>query len=368
MAGKAFIADIRNRLESESRSFAVKGTFLVHDKQVPLNKNGNPYLALVLKDRDGTVNAKMWDNVEETESKQPFGAGDFILVECEAQTYRGHPQLKIKKLSKVTPPGGDELADYLGTSTRSAQKMLGETRELLDSLAHSGLRGLLLARLDDPVFAENLARSPAAKTHHHACLGGLLEHTLSVMKLADALAGLYAQLDRDLLLAGAFLHDLGKMRELRTETAFAYTDEGNLVGHLVIGAEMFTGWSEKRPDIDDDSKLKLVHMILSHHGKKEFGSPVVPKFPEALALHFLDNMDSKLQSMFEVAAKESGQRWSSYQQQFESYLFLANPPRQMQKKTDELTHRPMADLQRRQDDPEPAGDEAGGDGQQHGPK
>ncbi len=114
MAGKAFIADIRNRLESESRSFAVKGTFLVHDKQVPLNKNGNPYLALVLKDRDGTVNAKMWDNVEETESKQPFGAGDFILVECEAQTYRGHPQLKIKKLSKVTPPGGDELADYLG--------------------------------------------------------------------------------------------------------------------------------------------------------------------------------------------------------------------------------------------------------------
>ncbi len=361
MAGKAFIADIRDRLERESRSFAVKGAFLVHDKQVPLNKNGNPYLALVLKDRDGTVNATMWDNGEETERKQPFGAGDFIMVECEAQTYRGQPQLKIKKLSKIPSPGGDELADYLGTSSRSTQKMLEETRELLESLAHSGLRSLLLARLDDDGFREKLARAPAAKTNHHAHLGGLLEHTLSVMKLADALAGIYPQLDRGLLLAGAFLHDLGKMREIGTDITFAYTDEGNLVGHLVIGADMFTGWAAEQPGVEGDLELKLVHMILSHHGKKEFGSPVVPKFPEALALHFLDNLDSKLQSMFEVAAKESGQRWSSYQQQFESYLFLGDPPRPKPKKTDELTHRPLADLQQQLSIQKSAGDDAGGD-------
>lgn len=370
MAGKAFIGDIRGRLKTEARSFAIKGTFLVHDKQVPLNKNGNPYLALVLKDRDGTINAKMWDNVEETERREGFAAGDFVKIDGEAQTYRGQPQLKIKKLSKVPSPGADALSDFLGSTSVSPMKMLNETRDLLGSIEHAALRGMLLARLDDPAFSELLARTPAAKTNHHAHLGGLLEHTLAICKLADALAGLYPRLDRDLLLAGAFLHDVGKMRELTSEAAFAYSDEGNLVGHLVIGAEMLTGWMGEVEGLSETMRLKLVHMVLAHHGQKEFGSPVLPKFPEALALHFLDNLDSKLQSMFEVADQEAGQRWSSYQAQFGGYLFLDDAPaeaapadkagakrnsgdRDRQARETPLTHRPLAGLDAKLGDPDP---------------
>jgi 3'-5' exoribonuclease len=360
LAGKAFIAEIRSRLEHEARSFALKGTFLVADKQVPLNKNGTPYLALVLKDRDGTINAKMWDNVEETERREAFGAGDFVHVECEAQTYRGQPQLKIKKLTKAPTPGSESLSEFLGSATHSPQKMLHEVRELLAQLEHAGLRAVLLARLDDPTFVDRLCAAPAAKTFHHAHLGGLLEHSLSVMKLACALCQHYPQLDRDLLLAGAFLHDLGKLRELEVEPTFAYTDEGNLIGHLVIGVEMLNGWLAGRDDIDATLRLKLGHLILSHHGRKEFGSPVVPKFPEALALHYLDSLDSQLQIMFDVADQETGQRWSTYQPQFDSYLFLggvgpaaAKPATtdgvaRPERKDPEagLTHRPMADLER----------------------
>lgn len=364
MAGKAFISDIRERLDREARSFAIKGTFLVHDKQVPLNKNGNPYLALVLKDRDGTINAKMWDNVEETERREGFSAGDFVRIDGEAQTYRGQPQLKIKKLSKVPAPDVESLSDFLGSASASPMKMLHETRALLETLEHQALRSLLLARLDNPAFSEALSKAPAAKTNHHAHLGGLLEHTLAICKLADALAGLYPRLNRDLLLAGAFLHDLGKMRELISEAAFAYSDEGNLVGHLVIGAEMLTGWMAEAGGLDENLRLKLVHMVLSHHGKKEFGSPVLPKFPEALALHFLDNLDSKLQSMFEIAAQEPGQRWSSYQAQFGGYLFLDDAPAvpaapepqagpaPAKSRSADLTHRPLADLEAQLDGPE----------------
>jgi 3'-5' exoribonuclease len=349
VAGKAFISDIRDRLERKGRSFPVSGTFLVQDKQVPLNKNGTPYLALVLQDRDGTINAKMWDNVEITVQREAFSAGDFVRVDCEAQTYRGNPQLKVKKLTKVPTPDDDALSDFLGSAAHSPQKMLGEVRTLLDGLQHAGLRRMLLARLDEPAFSEALARAPAAKTHHHATLGGLLEHTLAVMRLAAEMAALYPRLDRDLLLAGAFLHDLGKLRELETGTGFRYTDEGNLIGHLVIGAALLDSWASEEPDIDETLRLKLNHMILSHHGRKEFGSPVVPKFAEALALHFADNLDSKLKSVFEVSDREKGQRWSSYQAQFDSYLFLENesprpaPPDERPRNAD-LKHRPLAGL------------------------
>lgn len=349
MAGRAFISDIRDRLERKDRSFPVSGTFLVQDKQVPLNKNGTPYLALVLQDRDGTINAKMWDNVEITVQREAFGAGDFVRVDCEAQTYRGNPQLKVKKLTKVPTPGDDALPDFLGSAAHSPQKMLGEVRVLLESLQHAGLRRMLLTRLDEPTFSEALARAPAAKTHHHATLGGLLEHTLAVMRLVAEMAALYPRLDRDLLLAGAFLHDLGKLRELETGTSFRYTDEGNLIGHLVIGASLLDSWAGAEPDVDETLRLKLSHMILSHHGRKEFGSPVVPKFAEALALHFADNLDSKLKSVFEVSDREKGQRWSSYQVQFDSYLFLENEsPRPVapdeRPRNADLKHRPLAGL------------------------
>jgi len=349
LAGKTFISDIRKRLEKESRSFPMKGSFLVDDKQVPLNKNGNPYLSLVLKDRDGTISAKMWDNVTDTQNKHPFSAGDFVMVECEAQLYRNQPQLKIKKLKKIAPPDPDELADFLGSVSIDIQKMMDDLQRLIESLHTAPLRDLLMTRLADESFRQEFSRCPAAKTNHHAHIGGLLQHTLSVMRLADAICGNYPELDRDLLVAGAFLHDVGKMREIRTDSSFSYSDEGNLIGHLVIGAQMFEQWCGGH-ELDATYKLKLVHMILSHHGKREFGSPVVPKFPEALALHFLDNLDSKLQSMFEVARQQSGQKWSSFQPQFEGYLFLdseatkVHNPDRNKNNEQTLRHRPLAGL------------------------
>ena len=348
MAGKAFISDIHKRLGKEARAFVMKGSFLVDDKQVPLNRNGNPYLSLVLKDRDGTISAKMWDNVETVQKKNPFSAGDFLMVEAEAHLYHGQPQLKIKKLRKITPPAADELVDFLGSVAADTQEMLDELQGLIESIHHGPLRKLLMGRLVDEKFRDEFSRCPAAKTNHHAHIGGLLQHTLSVMKLADGICKNYPQLDRDMLLAGAFLHDVGKIREIRTDRSFAYTDEGNLVGHLVMGAAMFERWSEEY-DLDETISLKLVHMILSHHGKREFGSPVVPKFPEALALHFLDNLDSKLQSMFEVAKQQAGQKWSSFQAQFEGYLFLDSEPTKVQSDDDRpkeqgLRHRPLANL------------------------
>ena len=234
------------------------------------------------------------------------------------------------------------------TTEHDIEAMWKELIVYVDSIEPEPLKRLTRSLCDET--EADFREAPAAVSIHHAYVGGLLEHTLSIMQLADALAQHYPTLDRDLLVAGAFLHDLGKMRELTSDATFAYTDEGNLVGHLVIGAMLVEDWAGELAGIDADLRLKLVHMILSHHGKKEFGSPVVPKFPEALALHFLDNLDSKLQSMFEVAAQESGQRWSSYQRQFESYLFLgaqktetpADKPEPSPRTPADLTHRPFA--------------------------
>lgn len=323
MAGQSFIADIRERLKSEAKGFPIRGTFLVHDKQLPRNKNGTVYMALVLRDRDGLINAKMWDNVEESERRVPFQIGDFIQLQGEALLYRGAPQLRVHKLLRVEAPAPAELSDFLGRPSREPLEMLTRCRELALTIADPPLREMLQKRLDDPDFRDQLAAAPAAKSHHHAHPGGLLEHTLAVMELADKIAGQYAALDRDLLLAGAFLHDMGKLRELRIDAGISYTDEGNLIGHLVLGVEMLSEWAA---DLPERTFLKLRHMILSHHGRKEFGSPVVPKFPEAFLLHILDNLDSKLKTMFEVAAREAGQRWSSFQEQFDGNLFLEGEP------------------------------------------
>jgi 3'-5' exoribonuclease len=328
LAGKVFIEDLRKRLEQARRagnraSAAVQatGNFLVQSKQVPLNKNGKPYMALVLADRTGSAEARIWDNLDKLPA---FEAGDFLEVKGDAVEYQGRMQLKVHSVERL-PSEKIDPDEYLPTTTRDRPEMLSRLQELLAGISAAPLRELLLSRFQDADFRARLSRAPAAKSIHHAYVGGLLEHTLSVVELAERVAALYPDLDRDLLLAGAFVHDLGKLEELGAGQGFDYTDEGRLVGHLVLGAISLRGWAAQRPDLPPETLLKLEHIVLSHHGEKEFGSPVLPQFTEALVIHQLDLLDSKVQSFREVGQREHGQRWSSFQRQLDRYLLLGGP-------------------------------------------
>lgn len=329
MAGKAFIADIKDRDR-------VSGTFLVQQKHIPLNKNDKPYIAMVLMDRTGTIEARVWDNVERFAPL--FDSGDFIETSGVAVAYQGKVQLKVDKLKRLEPRSIDP-EEFLPQSPRDRGEMLERLRGLMESIQDPQIRGLVSGCLDDDGFCESFSRAPAAKTIHHAYLGGLLEHTLAVCELADRVARLYPHVDRDLLLAGSFFHDVGKIRELGSDRSFDYTDEGRLLGHIVMGAMMFTDLAEAHPGLPGETALKLTHMILSHHGSYEFGSPKRPKFTEALILNYLDELDSKIQTFKEITGRDPGGRWSSYQRLFDRYIYLGR-----QEKPDagpDLTHRPF---------------------------
>ena len=301
---------------------AIKARFLVHHKTIPLNKNGKPYLALVLMDRTGTIEARVWENVDTV--APTFEVGDFVELDGMALAYQGKVQLKVHTIRPV-PASAVHPEDYLPCSSKDKKAMLDRLRALLSSIQLAPLRELLLDRLDDEAFAAAFTRAPAAKSIHHAMLSGLLEHTLSACELADRIAALYPHLERDLLLAGAFLHDVGKTRELASETGFDYTDEGRLVGHIVLGAMMFGQWAAARPDLPAGVALKITHMILSHHGSYEFGSPKRPKFAEAMVLNFIDELDSKIETYHELALREGGQKWSSFQKLFDRFILLGTP-------------------------------------------
>lgn len=324
MAGNVFIEDLRKRLEQArqagkaSPSTPAAGNFLVQSKQTPINKNGKPYVALVLSDRTGSVEARIWDNLEQLPA---FEAGDYLEVKAEALSYQGRMQLKVHSVRPL-PAGRVDPDEFLPASPRDRGLMLARLQELLGSLADAPLREMLLEPLGQPDFRARLSRAPAAKSIHHAYVGGLLEHTLNLMELADRLAALQPDLQRDLLLAGAYVHDLGKLEELDPNRGFEYTDPGRLVGHLVLGAMLLGEWARAHPGLAPETLMKLQHIVLSHHGEKEFGSPVVPLFTEALVVHQLDLLDSKVQAFREVAARERGQRWSSYQRQLDRYLLL----------------------------------------------
>jgi 3'-5' exoribonuclease len=332
LAGRAFIVDIRDRDR-------VSGTFLVQQKQVPLNKNGKPYIAMTLMDRTGTIEARVWDNVERFAPL--FDSGDFIEASGLAVAYQGRVQLKLDKLKRLEPKSVD-TEEFLPRSPRDRGEMLQRLRGLLESIKNDPLRGLLLGCLDDDEFRESFAKAPAAKTIHHAYLGGLLEHTLAVCELADRVAKLYPHVDRDLLLAGAFFHDVGKVRELGSDRSFDYTDEGRLLGHIVMGAMMFTDLAEAHNGLDEETALKLTHMILSHHGSYEFGSPKRPKFTEALILNYLDELDSKIQTFKEIADSDPGGKWSAFQRLFDRYIYLGRKEKPGEKV--DLTHRPFSKI------------------------
>ena len=295
-------------------------TFLVKVKEVRAKKTGEPYLSLTLGDKSGSLDAKMWDNVAEVEPT--FDRDDFVKVRGLVQLFRNRQQLTVHRIRRCQE-SEVEYGDYFPKTTRDVEQMFGELLALVDRIGNPHLKKLLENLLNDSEFALKFKQAPAAKSLHHAWLGGLLEHTLSLCQLCQGMARHYPGLDQDLLLAGAVLHDIGKTEELSYSRSFAYTTEGQLLGHMILELDLVNRKVAEIEDFPPRLKTLIQHLIISHHGEYEFGSPKLPMFPEALVLHCLDNLDSKLASMQDLIAGDTNpdSEWTAYYPMFGRPLF-----------------------------------------------
>lgn len=298
----------------------VDGQFLVREKITAMAKNGKPYLTLKLMDRSGEIEGRVWDRVEELSGR--FDKDDFVRVAGKASVYLGKMQLVVQRLEKIDEQDVD-LGDYLPVSARPVEEMLDELRQMVASLQTPHYRQLMEAFLADEEFLKLYAQAPAAKSIHHVYLGGLLEHSLAVAQLANDISSRYPGVQRDLLLTGALLHDIGKVAELCYERSFGYTDTGKLLGHIVIGVEMVEAKLRQLDDFPVAAGLLLKHLLLSHHGQYEYGSPKRPKTLEAVILNYLDDLDSKINGVRTHLDKEpdNGAAWSGYHRIYDRYFF-----------------------------------------------
>jgi len=281
------VADLASRENRE-----ITGFFAAGSKQVRTGRDGGRYLALMLSDRTGQIDARMW----ELDGAGEFAAGDVVKVLGEVCRFNEKFQIKVKKIRRATP-GEFELSDFVPQSERDIEEMWTELQSWVASLRDPHLKALLEAFLNDAELAALLRQAPAAKGMHHAWIGGLLEHILSLMGLSEMAAQHYPSIDRDLLLTGVALHDIGKLRELRWGTSFDYTMEGQLLGHITLGIGMIEQKAAAIPGFPAAKRLLVEHLVLSHHGEYEFGSPKLPMTPEAILLHYLDNLDAKMQTV-----------------------------------------------------------------------
>lgn len=274
--------------------------FLVQSKEIRQKRTGEPYLSLMLSDRSGEIEARMWDNVAEV--METFERDHFIKVRGQLQIYNTRPQFIIHKLRRMQDTEVD-FADFFPASNRNPDEMWTELRQIVAEVPNLHIRKLLDSFLDDPDIAARYRVAPAAKSIHHAFRAGLLEHVLSLCNLARPITAHYGRVDWSLMVAGITLHDIGKIYELTYERGFAYSAEGQLIGHIPIAMRMLYEKLRAFPEFPANLRTLVEHMILSHHGKLEFGSPRIPLFPEALLLHYLDDMDSKMECMRAAAEK-----------------------------------------------------------------
>src|ERR1700724_431065 len=272
----------------------ITSSFVVVSKQIKPKKSGEPYLALTLGDRSGHLEAKMWDNVEEV--LDAFHQDDFLKIKGLINRYKNRFQLTVHKLRKL---GESEIdfADYLPKTTKNVDELWGTLTTFISSFQNPHLKSLVQSFMADPEIAAAYRNAPAAKTLHHAYIGGLLDHVVSLFRSCDLMCSNYPQINRDLLLTGAFLHDIGKIHELTYNRSFSYTTKGQLLGHMIIELEMLQAKLALQPGFPDELKTLIEHLIISHHGQYDFGSPKLPMFPEALMLHSFDDLDSKMDAM-----------------------------------------------------------------------
>jgi 3'-5' exoribonuclease len=309
-----YIADLA--AFDEGRNF--DSFFLVLSKQQRSTKTNKPYLSLILGDKTGQIEGRVWDPTDPRIAKD-FKQGDIVKVRGTATRFEERTQTKVEQL-RLAAPNEVEKSDLLPATTYDVGQMWAQLEATIDGFANPDLKRLLKALLADSGIAQAYREAPAARQLHHAWLGGLLEHVISLLGLAKSVADHYAMLDRDLLLTGVILHDIGKIRELTWDVGFDYSVEGILLGHIQMGVDLVEKTIANLPGFPERLRALVVHMILSHHGKLEFGSPKLPMIPEALALSFVDDLDAKMQAMkseFEKCAREgrpadelTGKVWS----------------------------------------------------------
>jgi 3'-5' exoribonuclease len=296
----------------------ITSSFVVVSKQAKPKKSGELYLALTLADRTGHMEAKMWDNV--ADHINCFEQDDFIKVRGLINKFNGRFQLTLHKVRSLEDA---EIAfdDYLPRTTKDVDALWRTLGEFVAGMSDPHLQALLGAFMADPQIENAYKNAPAAKSLHHAFIGGLLDHVVSLFQLCDLACRNYpATIDRDLLLTGAFLHDIGKIHELAFARSFTYTTRGQLLGHMIIELEMLHQKLALLPGFPEQYKTLIEHLIISHHGKYEFGSPKMPMFPEALMLHYLDDLDSKMESMRAHFQREPDAEWTTYNASLERPL------------------------------------------------
>jgi len=310
-----YVADIReNQL--------VDAYFLVASKNQGVTKGGSSYLTLKLLDRSGEIEARVWERADDL--ARGFDKNDFVRVRGQATLYQGKVQIRVQDVIRV-----DEskvaAEDFLPKSANDPETMLAELQTILRAVKNPHLLALAEACFADEELMMLLKQAPGAKTIHHPYLNGLLEHTLSLLKLILKVVENYRGIDVDLLLIGGFLHDIGKVYEFSFDRAFDYTDAGQLLGHLVMEVELVTKKIDLIPDFPLELALLVKHMLVSHHGAYEFGSPKLPQTLEAVILHSLDDLDGKIQAIQTMPEKEPGSKWTAFHRAYGRSFYRKTP-------------------------------------------
>jgi 3'-5' exoribonuclease len=300
-----YAKDAPSRENQEVASF-----FLVASKQVRSKKNGDPYLALTVSDKTGSIEAKMWDNVLAV--AELFRLDDFVKVRGRINSFNGRYEIILQQLGRAEESEID-LSDFVPQTSWDIEELWYELEQFVAKIRNQHLRELVEAFLTDEEISKLLHIAPAAQSLHHAYLGGLLEHAVSLCTLGELITVRYFWVDRDLLIAGAILHDIGKIYELTYSRAFGYSIKGTLIGHISIGLAMLEQKARSLPQFPHELLVLLEHLVVSHHGRLEYGSPVEPRCPEALLLHYLDQIDSKMGAMLAAieANASSPEVWSA---------------------------------------------------------
>lgn len=315
MNKELFIKDLREGQR-------VEDLFLVKEMSRAETRNGKPYLILTVMDKTGEIGGRLWENADRWQPE--CRAGNIVRLKGQVQAYKGILQLNIDA-AEAYPATGLDMGDFLPSTTGDIPAMAKEIEAFVKSVREPNLRKLLLKFFRPGEFFDLFQKAPAAKAMHHAYFGGLLEHTLAVTRLADTMAQLYPAIDRSLLVAGALLHDIGKTEEFSFDSyPFDYTDKGRLVGHLVLGAEMMQSRVDTMKDFPAGLGTCLQHLILSHHGRYEYGSPCLPMTLEAFVLNFIDDIDAKINYLDRLGnqMKEEGYQWTDFQRTLERFLYV----------------------------------------------
>lgn len=311
---KQFISELNEKSH-------VHSIFLVKEKSLHTGKTGKAYLSLVVSDKTGEMDARIWDRAENW--TEEFEIGDFIEVKGAIQAFQNRRQMVVSTLEQISPTQ-IELRDFLPSSPHNADEVYAELRAILEKIQNPFIKQLVFNTIEDPAILPLFKVCPAAKTIHHAYLGGLLDHVLSICKIMLFIRDHYGDLDLDLLLFGAVFHDIGKIWELNFETSIGYTDVGRLVGHIPMGSELVEKKASEIPNFPYELKNICKHLVLTHHGRLEYGSPKVPMTLEAFIVGYIDDLDSKINTLqtFVNSEKKNGSRWSRFYNLFERHFYL----------------------------------------------